>query len=274
MSDTPLSTNPYLPLPAEYTSRMGQYSYNPSPSPLSPPSLSAILDNGHDISQSIRNAQSYPSIKLHIDHLKSMTDRTITPVTATPAVDTVPVVPSVPAIPSVNIATTPAISMPSSISQILNATPVNSWERPSSASLFDGNINHFLNRESLMSSPKFGNFRYGRDIAEPAALQKGVGHIKAGFKNMPFMEKVKMGFDGVNSLLNAINASKQLGIYNRQLDHTIKHDNKNYEMSRKSYNSQLEDRQRYREAYWRANGNGDMSTKPLSVNEYLNKYGA
>ena len=50
--------------------------------------------------------------------------------------------------------------------------------------------------------------------------------------------------------------------------------NRNYEMQAKAWNNTLEERQRYRNAYWEANNKGTGIARPESIGEYLNRYGA
>lgn len=100
------------------------------------------------------------------------------------------------------------------------------------------------------------------------------GQYGNAFGAMTTGQKAGMFLEGVGSVMNALNARKQVKLAKQQLNHVINNDNRNYEMARRSYNSNLEERQRYREAYWRANNGGDTASKPLSVNDYMNKYGA
>ncbi|WP_432481754.1 hypothetical protein [Moraxella sp. ZY200743] len=104
--------------------------------------------------------------------------------------------------------------------------------------------------------------------------QKIAGHYGNASGGLTTSQKAGMLLQGVGDVMNALNARKQVKLAKQSLNHTINMDNRNYEMARRSYNAQLEDRQRYREAYWKANNAGNMDNKPLSVNEYLNKYGA
>lgn len=109
-------------------------------------------------------------------------------------------------------------------------------------------------------------------------LGKTAGQVGTGFKALSTFDKISTGLNAVGSILDGLNTRKQLNLIKQQLHHNIANDNRNYEMAKRSYNSQLEDRQRYREAYWRANHannpNSGIVEKPLTVNEYLTKYGA
>ena len=53
------------------------------------------------------------------------------------------------------------------------------------------------------------------------------------------------------------------------LAHDMMNNNRNYEMQAKAWNNTLEERQRYRQAYWEANNKGTGIARPESIGEYL-----
>lgn len=82
------------------------------------------------------------------------------------------------------------------------------------------------------------------------------------------------GAEAVGSILEAINARKAHKLAKQTLAHNMMNHNRNYEMQAKAWNNTLEERQRYRNAYWEANNKGTGIARPESIGEYLNRYGA
>lgn len=108
--------------------------------------------------------------------------------------------------------------------------------------------------------------------------QSSLSNNTRGFRNswgqMSTGEKFNTGLKAVGSILEAINARKAHKLAKQTLAHDMMNNNRNYEMQAKAWNNTLEERQRYRQAYWEANNKGTGIARPESIGEYLNRYGA
>lgn len=109
-------------------------------------------------------------------------------------------------------------------------------------------------------------------------IQSSLSNNTRGFRNswgqMSTGEKFNTGLKAVGSILEAINARKAHKLAKQTLAHNTMINNRNYEMQAKAWNNTLEERQRYRNAYWEANNKGTGIARPESIGEYLNRYGA
>ncbi|AZQ92608.1 hypothetical protein D6D94_01920 [Moraxella catarrhalis] len=109
-------------------------------------------------------------------------------------------------------------------------------------------------------------------------IQSSLSNNTRGFRNswgqMSTGEKFNTGLKAVGSILEAINARKAHKLAKQTLAHDMMNNNRNYEMQAKAWNNTLEERQRYRQAYWEANNKGTGIARPESIGEYLNRYGA
>ena len=111
-----------------------------------------------------------------------------------------------------------------------------------------------------------------------SVVQSSLSNNTRGFRNswgqMSTGEKFNTGLKAVGSILEAINARKAHKLAKQTLAHNTMINNRNYEMQAKAWNNTLEERQRYRNAYWEANNKGTGIARPESIGEYLNRYGA
>lgn len=109
-------------------------------------------------------------------------------------------------------------------------------------------------------------------------IQSSLSNNTRSFRNswgqMSANEKFNTGLKAVGSILEAINARKAHKLAKQTLAHDMMNNNRNYEMQAKAWNNTLEERQRYRNAYWEANNQGTGIARPESIGEYLNRYGA
>lgn len=155
-----------------------------------------------------------------------------------------------------------------------------------------------LPAETVVSQPKFrvdtSNQRYATynnlNLPSPkqqwrqagssvgSLIKASVDNSTRGFRNswgqISTAEKFNTGLQAVGSLLDAINARKMLNLSKQQLEHSRQNQERNYQMQAKAWNNTLEERQRYRNAYWQANNKGTGIARPESIGEYLNRYGA
>lgn len=155
-----------------------------------------------------------------------------------------------------------------------------------------------LPADTVVSQPKFrvdtSNQRYANynDLGLPSPqqqwknaassvgslIQSSLSNNTRGFRNswgqMSTGEKFNTGLKAVGSILEAINARKAHKLAKQTLAHDMMNNNRNYEMQAKAWNNTLEERQRYRNAYWEANNQGTGIARPESIGEYLNRYGA
>lgn len=155
-----------------------------------------------------------------------------------------------------------------------------------------------LPADTVVSQPKFrvdtSNQRYANynDLGLPSPqqqwknaassvgslIQSSLSNNTRGFRNSwdktATADKVSIGLQAVGSLLDAINARKMLNLSKQQLEHSRQNQERNYQMQAKAWNNTLEERQRYRNAYWEANNKGTGIARPESIGEYLNRYGA
>lgn len=92
---------------------------------------------------------------------------------------------------------------------------------------------------------------------------------KKNWQAQSFGEKFNTIADSVGSIMNALNARKQLKLTRQALGHQMTMDNKNYDMARKQWNHVLEDKARYREAMAK-----DQGRSYETVGEVMAKYGA
>ncbi|MFC0819782.1 hypothetical protein [Moraxella marmotae] len=118
---------------------------------------------------------------------------------------------------------------------------------------------------------RFGQTAWGSAIGNSVfnAAETGSNNVKA----LSAAEKISMIGNTISNIMTALNNRKAMKMTKQELNHNIMNNNRNWEAMRRNYNAQLEDRQRYKLAYYNANNNGTQ-TRPLTVGEYLNKYGA
>lgn len=95
------------------------------------------------------------------------------------------------------------------------------------------------------------------------------GTTKANWNAQSFGEKFNTIGSTIGSIMNVINARKQLKLTRQALGHQMAMDNKNYDMARKQWNHVLEDKARYREAMAK-----DQGRSYETVGEMMAKYGA
>lgn len=113
-----------------------------------------------------------------------------------------------------------------------------------------------------------GAMQYGLTRAADT-VGEVAGTTKANFKAQSFGEKFNTVGSTIASIMDALNARKQLKLSSQALAHQMTMDNKNYEMSRKKWNQTLEDKARYREAMAKNQGRSYET-----VGEVMAKYGA
>ena len=118
-------------------------------------------------------------------------------------------------------------------------------------------------RGGLKGAGQFALERTAENVGE------AVGTTKANLKAQSFSEKFNTVGSTLSSIMDGINARKQLKLTGQALGHQIATDNKNYEMSRKKWNEALEDKARYREAMAI-----DQGRSYETVREVMAKYGA
>ena len=106
-------------------------------------------------------------------------------------------------------------------------------------------------------------------VAIPGAVKNVVSTAGANFKAQSFGEKFNTVGSTIGSIMNAINARKELKLSRQALGHQMAMDNKNYEMARKQWNNKLEDKARYREIMAK-----DQRRSYQTVGEMMAKYGA
>lgn len=91
-----------------------------------------------------------------------------------------------------------------------------------------------------------------------ATASNATSGIRNSWGQMSTGEKFTTGLKAVGSILEALNARKAHKLAKQTLAHNIMNNNRNYEMQRKAWNNTLEERQRYRNAYWEANHKGQV----------------
>lgn len=119
------------------------------------------------------------------------------------------------------------------------------------------------NRGGVKGAAQFALERAADNVGET------VGTTKANFKAQSFGEKFNTVGSTISSIMNALNARKQLKLTRQALGHQMAMDNKNYDMARKQWNHVLEDKARYREAIAK-----DQGRSYETVGEVMAKYGA
>lgn len=102
------------------------------------------------------------------------------------------------------------------------------------------------------------------------AADKTAGEVGNHLKALSTADKLNFGLQAIGSVMGIMNQRQANKMTKQALNFSREYYKKDYEMRKKQYNMSLEDRQAYRQAYYNANG----GAKPLSVNEYLRKYGA
>lgn len=103
---------------------------------------------------------------------------------------------------------------------------------------------------------------------------KGVGHgIKNVWNGLTGKEKFDLAVGALQQYANYKDNKRMMTMYNNSLNHTMEHNNREYEMARKQYNRGLEDYQGLRNAYWQANQTAN-GVAPMATDDYLTKYGA
>lgn len=113
------------------------------------------------------------------------------------------------------------------------------------------------------AAAQYGLNTVAKNVGEAAAT------TKANFKAQSFGEKFNTVGSTIGSIMNALNARKELKLTRQALAHQMAMDNKNYEMARKQWNHALEEKARYREAMAK-----DQGRSYETVSEVMAKYGA